>query len=416
MRIGKKQIKGNLTGDAWIKVYDQVTGPALHANTVLYIQGDTITDGATGKTVTANGGAAVSIINPKFRQIYRSIAFDGSGDYLSLVDHVDWDLGTAPYTIDCWIRTNGKTPNGAYIVGNRGAVQHVGGTWDYWFLELDTDGVPFTYAYGTVNNYIIRCTRNAFVDDGRWHHVAAVRTSTSAGGGKIYIDGIDMTDPSYNTDAVDYTNANGPMLVGGGSGLPANEHLNGNLSGVRITKGTALWSSNFTPDTHPPGRMTFYAIGSDGYGYPIQMSGNTDEEYRLLIRHINGYNGVGQLWLRFNNDSGTNYGYQRVYGQATTVTATQLTATTQITLAAGNSLNNSSMSDTLIYAKSGYPRTALTTVATGMATTSVDTIQQFGYVWNNTTDNITGLYFRSDQDNGIGVGTSFELWKKAERI
>ena len=32
-----------------------------------------------------------------------SVQFDGTGDYLDVSDSSDWDFGTGPFTIECWV-------------------------------------------------------------------------------------------------------------------------------------------------------------------------------------------------------------------------------------------------------------------------------------------------------------------------
>jgi hypothetical protein len=147
------------------------------------------------------------------------------------------------------------------------------------------------------------------------------------------------------------------------------------------------------------------------------LAGNTDKEYKLITRVVNGYNGACNIGIKPNNDgTAANYGIQGLYGGSTTAGAYRLTSFTSfIEIANFGALNQIDMSSVILYAKSGYVRTALIKLASQISTTTVNYIYQHGQSWNNTTDEITSLVIASDQTNGLGIGTVIELWKKADK-
>jgi hypothetical protein len=146
------------------------------------------------------------------------------------------------------------------------------------------------------------------------------------------------------------------------------------------------------------------------------LDGNTDEEYRLRVRYVNSaIAGVTTLGCFPNNDSGSNYGFQRLWGNNTDISAGR---------AVGHSLglgylgqadqNEVAMGELILYAKSGYVRTGIVNTQHQIATTTVTTIWLWGTVWNNTADNINSLVIRGtgSETNALGVGTVIELYKK----
>jgi len=141
------------------------------------------------------------------------------------------------------------------------------------------------------------------------------------------------------------------------------------------------------------------------------LDGDTDEEYRLIIRTVNGYNGAVNYLLRLNNDTGSNYGRQTINGSGSSVTAARLVYSGALT-GYIESLNSLSLVNTIIHAKSGYIRTILTELNTEISGTTIGYLYLIGLSWNNTADNITSLVIFADQTNGLGVGTSIELFKK----
>jgi len=144
------------------------------------------------------------------------------------------------------------------------------------------------------------------------------------------------------------------------------------------------------------------------------LDGDTDEEYRLIFRGVGGNAVSCYYFVRPNNDTGSNYGVQLLYGYNVSVGAIRDTLEAGINLDYGATIDqNSIIFSTLnIQAKSGYLRTTIGKSAVNIATTSVGLIELMGNSWNNTTDNITSLVILADQTNGLGVGTSIELFKK----
>ena len=85
----------------------------------------TITDNSPSpKTVTAVGNAQISTAQSKFGG--GSIAFDGTGDYLTTPNNSDYQFGTSDFTVECWINTTDTSFNlismTTAAVGNWGVV------------------------------------------------------------------------------------------------------------------------------------------------------------------------------------------------------------------------------------------------------------------------------------------------------
>lgn len=142
------------------------------------------------------------------------------------------------------------------------------------------------------------------------------------------------------------------------------------------------------------------------------LAGNTDIEYRLRVRQIAGANSE-DIYLRPNNDSTAGaYGYQKLYGTNTTAAATRDTSVAHILMGNSAVSGDSTLSDVIIYAKSGYVRTCIICEAAAIVTTTIDNVYLSGAVWNNTTDEITSLVLNARQTNGLGIGTYISLWAR----
>jgi hypothetical protein len=146
------------------------------------------------------------------------------------------------------------------------------------------------------------------------------------------------------------------------------------------------------------------------------LDGNTDEEYKILVRPINGYNGNCGYYIRPNNDSGANYGYQNIYASNTSVGGGRAGGNTGFLINAADSLNRISLYNAILMAKSGYVRTLMLENVCSVNGTAILFNTFEGWSWNNTADNITSLVIIATQTDGLGIGSVIELWRKSKKV
>jgi hypothetical protein len=237
--------------------------PYLYTNTVLLLHGDG-TNGSTNivdsskvagspKTVTANGNAQISTAQSKFGGA--SIAFDGTGDFLSTPNNAAWNFGTGDLTIEAWV----------YIAGNSAAdndglrVAVVCNTWNStnpisgWFLIIVGNasttgtGLQFsTWNSGNATNEIATTT----ITQSAWNHVAV---SISSGTRRLFLNGTLLTSSTTTngSGSIPAESYGSPLRVGNTQQSSYRWELNGFIDDLRITKGVARYTSNFTPPTLP---------------------------------------------------------------------------------------------------------------------------------------------------------------------
>jgi len=141
------------------------------------------------------------------------------------------------------------------------------------------------------------------------------------------------------------------------------------------------------------------------------LTGNTDIEYKLVARIINDYNGAAYYYVRPNNDTGSNYGFQYIQGSNTTKEAGRYTDS-KLQFTQASALGNIGFAELSIQSKSGYVRTVITEYPRNISGTTIEDINLTGQVWNNTADEITSLVVYASQTNGLGVGTNITLYRK----
>ena len=218
-------------------------GPSARPASInLMIHGDVGTgtsfeDSSPSKhTITTVGDTTHSAAQSKFSG--ESIYFAGSDDCLTLSASSDWDFGTGDFTIDYWVRFDAFSQYQTF--------------YDYGYTASDgillqttsgSGGALRVYIGGGISANYLSDSSTPVIDT--WYHYAVVRSSGTV---TIYRDGVsvgsktlaaDIGTPAYLI----------PAIGAKAHTTPTQHELNGYMDEIRITKGTALWTSDFTPPT-----------------------------------------------------------------------------------------------------------------------------------------------------------------------
>jgi hypothetical protein len=205
----------------------------------------TITDNSPSpKTVTAVGNAQISTAQSKFGGA--SIAFDGNGDVLTTPSSTAFDLGNT-YTIEFWMRANSFASNAGLV--HRGFFQNSGGLpWDglaFSIRSLSSEMRFYFYAVTLATEQVINVPLSGNFIVNTWHHVAMTRSGTT---GYVLVDGVlKNTISALNTPAP----STKELKVGAWDYSSGTEYFNGYIDDLRITKGVARYTANFTPPAAP---------------------------------------------------------------------------------------------------------------------------------------------------------------------
>jgi len=211
--------------------------------TVLLLHGDgadasTVFTDETGKAVTAYGNAKISTAQSKFGGA--SMYFDGDGDYLT-VPGAGFAFGVDNFTLEAWVYLP-VVPSGSFaaVVDIRNT--DVGSGAVLWMVDSNR-------TLGYYGATTLRTT--AAIALNQWVHVALCRGN---GVLRLFIDGV------LGASVADTNSIVAPPLafVGGvfNNGHPA---FNGYIDDLRITKGLALYTANFTPPVAPLEVQGIYA-------------------------------------------------------------------------------------------------------------------------------------------------------------
>jgi hypothetical protein len=203
---------------------------------------------SNAQALTANGDMSVQRFNPfgtataySTSVIGGSGFFDGSGDYLNTANSSAFAFGTGDFTVECWINTGSN---------NVGLAEVDGGSTGYWMWHINAGTMSWQNTRGGANLFLI--TGAGAVCDNAWHHLAIVRNSSVT---KAYWDGVEKASAS---DTTNYSGTGGNLNVA--YETAAGKILNGYMANFRIVKGTAVYTSAFTPPTAPLTSITNTSI------------------------------------------------------------------------------------------------------------------------------------------------------------
>lgn len=198
---------------------------------------------ANNHTLTTYGTLSISRYSPFTQQEYNpitiggSIYFDGVDDYLTLPNSSELQFGTSDFTIECWY--NSSTVNGVFpqIIGQ--FTSSASGQWRCSTIFNSVDNLGFTYGTSSFVDYYT----GVKVNDGLWHHLVWCRSGNTL---YIFKDGVLA---GSTTITVSLGEASQATLVGYNS--YNNSYTKGYISNLRVVKGTALYTTNFTPPEAP---------------------------------------------------------------------------------------------------------------------------------------------------------------------
>jgi len=215
-----------ITGSEKTPVDPQFTSVSL----LLHGEGNTIVDSSgSPKIITPVGQAATSTAEKKFGD--RSIAFDGTGDGLSVAGMPIF--GTRDFTVEYWVYNTRSSPS-RYFIGSSGDVNTAGGIGIFW--QADNQFIVRINGLGGVE---IFATPHALSE---WVHVAVTRQNTTV---RLFFNG---TLAGSVTKEGNITRA---IAALGYQTLSGAYDMQGYLDEVRITDGVARYTANFTRPPAP---------------------------------------------------------------------------------------------------------------------------------------------------------------------
>lgn len=223
------------------------------------------------KTIIANGTAQIDTAQFKFGGSSLLISPTSASNKLTIPDSDDWTFFGGDFTIDLWVRFSSLPHDGSF----QNLVSQTDENWNgaslghsWGLFQRDSAAVGSRVLFlrqtdsgaDTVN---IGCLFDPNLN--QWYYLAVTKKGSTF---RIFIDGVaqPLTFNTFTTPV----NINGQLRVGAGSLGSSTIDGAGNYSAwiddLRIEKGSALWTNNFTPPMSAvsPDEETVLLLHCDG--------------------------------------------------------------------------------------------------------------------------------------------------------
>jgi len=168
-----------------------------------------------------------------------SVYFDGTGDNLSMASSADFNFGSEDWTIEAWLYQTARDASNVcrwYMSGANGDGNAI-------HVSINTNG---TLDCGrATGGGVITGSSTAVMPLNTWNHVVATKEGSN---GYLYLNGKQV---STSGSATEQTSGNISLRIGYDIVNTVNEQFTGYISDLRIVKGTAVYTSAFTPPTAP---------------------------------------------------------------------------------------------------------------------------------------------------------------------
>jgi hypothetical protein len=199
-----------------------------------------ITDATAKNDLETVGNAQISTTQSKFGG--SSMYFDGTGDILSSAASQNY-VFTGDFTVEGWVYIDSTMASSRpdnlktfiFVGWNTGNTPQL-----FVYGDTSTAGLGLGYYDGTTTSQIA-----APVAKDQWVHIAFVRYGAAVYG---FVNGVRYTISSSLTATIGSTNT---LVVAGNPNQVSAyySYLKGYIDDLRITKGIARYTSNFTPPT-----------------------------------------------------------------------------------------------------------------------------------------------------------------------
>lgn len=224
----------NFNGAAWITV---ASGSGTLSHLRLRLERGGGNNSAAGLYAIEVDGTILTEPAGGSKKHYANNVHFGLHKYISIPQDSKFDLGTEPFTLECYVKTSDTTTGYPIIIGRwgSGGDSNFSNKWDWRPRAADNGGrwcfrVPDS---GGTSGII---DGGEAVTDGAWHHIAVSRSGNTW---RMFTDG-------QLTNTV--TNSNPIPALDGPLNLARGYHtFNGYIQDLRFYKGVGKYTANFIP-------------------------------------------------------------------------------------------------------------------------------------------------------------------------
>jgi len=254
---GARYLNGNMSNFRFVKgtaLYTSNFTPstipltAISGTALLVCQSNRFIDNSTNNySLGTISGLQIKSFQPftpnSSYSTYGSGYFDGTGDYLTVPQNAAFNFGTGDFTVEGWYYfTSIVTSQGLVILGG-GA--NAGGPYTGWWFDYESSGILRFYRYAggseIYNSFSITLVTNT------WYHIACTRSGTNL---RMFVNGTQVGTTATTSTSFDNVNSD-PLQIGKVTTGQGDFYFNGYITDARVVKGTAVYTTAFTPPSAP---------------------------------------------------------------------------------------------------------------------------------------------------------------------
>jgi hypothetical protein len=195
-----------------------------------------IIDNAEMNNLETVGNAQISTAQSKFGGA--SMLFDGSGDYLFAPGGNKFEIGGGDFTIELWVYSSTVNAIKALVSYGRSVISAYSDM--SWTMQQLSDGkIVFETSNGG-SAPVISITSTSALQANTWTHVALARSGSTF---RLFFNG--TAEVSGTSSASVFVPSSSNLYVGFYPSF--SRDFNGYIDDLRITKGYARYTANFTP-------------------------------------------------------------------------------------------------------------------------------------------------------------------------
>jgi hypothetical protein len=216
------------------------------ANTVLLLQGDTANTSLSYNVLSDASGNSNDLtpVDDVYGTTFSphntswGAEFGGSGDYVDITNSSDFNFGSGDFTIEGWVYLRDDPASSYHSLFHTGLSLQMYVNDNTVKMWASSDGS----SYNMVNALPGPASS---VNRKQWFHFAVVRNGSTF---TVYVDGVAGSTTQTSSSSI-YND--GTPRIADYAPNSGTYGFNGYMSNIRIVKGTAIYTSNFTPSTTP---------------------------------------------------------------------------------------------------------------------------------------------------------------------
>ena len=229
--------------------------------------------------------------------------FDGTGDYFTVPYSAgNFSMGSGDFTIECWVMMQG-TENPGRIFNAWNSATASASSWEI----LNAAGTNLYFSFSTNGVSATTITKSSLARN-TWYHLAAVRN------GNVFTFYVNGTSAGTSTQAITLQTPDFVTIGARRSGASYVEPFNGFISNVRVVKGTAVYTADFTPPTRKLEAITNTTLLTLQNPYVKDNSTNNltltrvgDVTVRPFSPFVKSYSAPSNLGSSVYNNAATRY-------------------------------------------------------------------------------------------------------------